>query len=107
MPLPNLDAMVHRWIDACRMRPGRPLSHQIELRFAVLSEPSNSMDPNPFHHRDLDRGAVEFPESWALAFPPGQPLSNHRPRRGDATGRPRARPARTARKDGPPKDPHE
>ncbi len=44
--------------------------HQIELRIASLSELFNSMDPTPFHHRDLDRDAVEFLESWALAFAP-------------------------------------
>jgi hypothetical protein len=44
--------------------------HQIELRISALSELFNSMDPTPFHHRDLDRDAVEFLESWALAFPP-------------------------------------
>ena len=44
--------------------------HQIELRIASLAELFNSMDPTPFHHRDLDRDAVEFLESWALKFPP-------------------------------------
>ncbi len=44
--------------------------HQIELRITALSELFNSMDPTPFHHRDLDRDAVEFLESWALEFPP-------------------------------------
>lgn len=44
--------------------------HQIELRIVALSELFNSMDPTPFHHRDLDRDAVEFLESWALEFPP-------------------------------------
>ena len=44
--------------------------HQIELRIASLSELFNSMDPTPFHHRDLDRDAVEFLENWALEFPP-------------------------------------
>ena len=44
--------------------------HQIELRIVSLSELFNSMDPTPFHHRDLDRDAVEFLESWALEFPP-------------------------------------
>ena len=44
--------------------------HQIELRIVALSELFNSMDPTPFQHRDLDRDAVEFLESWALEFPP-------------------------------------
>ena len=45
--------------------------HQIEIRIAELSALFNSMDPTPFHHRDLDRDAVEFLENWALEFSPG------------------------------------
>jgi hypothetical protein len=44
--------------------------HQIELRIVKLAELFNSMDPTPFHHRDLDRDAEEFLESWAMEFPP-------------------------------------
>ncbi|MGZ5033868.1 MAG: hypothetical protein ACXWAC_11780 [Usitatibacter sp.] len=43
--------------------------HQIELRLNELSQLFNSMDPTPFHHKDLDRDAEEFIESWALEFP--------------------------------------
>jgi hypothetical protein len=43
--------------------------HQIELRITELSELFNSMDPTPFHHRNLDTDADEFLESWALDFP--------------------------------------
>jgi hypothetical protein len=43
--------------------------HQIELRIVKLAELFNSMDPTPFHHRDLDRDAEEFLESWAMEFP--------------------------------------
>jgi hypothetical protein len=46
-----------------------PPVHQIELRIVELSELFNSMDPTPFHHRDLDTDAEEFLESWALEFP--------------------------------------
>jgi hypothetical protein len=52
------------------MKPRHPPVHQIELRIAAIAELFNSMDPSPFHHRDLDRDAVEFLESWALEFPP-------------------------------------
>lgn len=52
------------------MKSSRVPVHQIELRIAALSALFNSMDPTPFHHRDLDRDAVEFLESWALEFPP-------------------------------------
>lgn len=44
--------------------------HQIEVRIRQLSELFNSMDPTPFHHRDLDNDAEEFLESWAMEFPP-------------------------------------
>src|SRR5512141_890775 len=53
------------------MKPRHPATHQIELRLVTLSQLFNSMDPTPFHHRDLDRDAVEFLESWALEFPQG------------------------------------
>lgn len=52
------------------MKSSRASIHQIELRIVALSELFNSMDPTPFHNRDLDRDAVEFLESWALEFPP-------------------------------------
>ena len=48
-----------------------PPVHQIELRIVELSALFNSMDPTPFHHRDLDIDAREFLESWALEFPQG------------------------------------
>lgn len=53
------------------MTKSHPTVHQIELRVAELSALFNSMDPTPFHHRDLDRDAVEFLENWALEFPLG------------------------------------
>ena len=43
--------------------------HQIELRLVELDQLFNSMDPTPFHHRDLDTDAEIFLESWALEFP--------------------------------------
>jgi len=46
-----------------------PPVHQIELRVVELPELFNSMDPTPFHHRDLDTDAEKFLESWALEFP--------------------------------------
>lgn len=46
-----------------------PAVHQIELRIVEVAQLFNSMDPTPFHHRDLDTDAEEFLESWALEFP--------------------------------------
>ena len=44
--------------------------HRIELRLSELSQLFNSMDPTPFHHKDLDPDAEEFIEGWAMEFPP-------------------------------------
>lgn len=44
-------------------------AHRIELRLRELDQLFNSMDPTPFHHKDLDRDAEAFIESWALEFP--------------------------------------
>lgn len=43
--------------------------HQLSLRVVKLSELFNSMDPTPFHNRDLDPAAHEFIESWAMGYP--------------------------------------
>ena len=51
------------------MKRKRPPIQQIELRIGSLPELFNSMDPTPFHRRDLDAAAEEFIESWALEFP--------------------------------------
>ncbi|MGB8855469.1 MAG: hypothetical protein WCC58_02230 [Burkholderiales bacterium] len=51
------------------MKKSHPPIHQIEMRIAELPQLFNSMDPTPFHHRDLDTNAEKFLESWALEFP--------------------------------------
>jgi hypothetical protein len=45
--------------------------HQISLRLREIGQMFNSMDPTPFHHRDLDPKAEQFIESWAQEFPAG------------------------------------
>lgn len=52
------------------MKKAHPPSHQIEMRIAELAQLFNSMDPTPFHQRDLDTEAEKFLESWALEFSP-------------------------------------
>lgn len=42
--------------------------HRIDLRVAEVSALFNSMDPTPFHRRDLDKEAVAYVENWALEF---------------------------------------
>jgi len=41
----------------------------IELKLNDLNQLFNSMDPSPFHERDLDRNAEEFIVSWAREHP--------------------------------------
>lgn len=48
--------------------------HLIEVRVASMNQLFNSMDPSPFHERDLDRNAEEFIVSWANEFPSRAPL---------------------------------
>ena len=43
--------------------------HRIQLRLRELAQLFNSMDPTPFHHKDIDPDAEQFIESWALEFP--------------------------------------
>ncbi len=41
----------------------------IEVKLTELNQLFNSMDPSPFHERDLDRNAEEFIVSWAQEHP--------------------------------------
>lgn len=41
----------------------------IEVKLADLAQLFNSMDPSPFHERDLDDDAEEFIVSWAREHP--------------------------------------
>ncbi|MDP2238914.1 MAG: hypothetical protein Q8K18_01965 [Burkholderiales bacterium] len=43
--------------------------HLIEIRIRELTQLFNSMDPAPFHHKDLDPDAEEFIVGWALEHP--------------------------------------
>lgn len=59
------------------MKSTTPPVHQISLRLRELGQLFNSMDPTPFHHRDLDPDAEEFIESWAQEYPPGSRFQLH------------------------------
>jgi hypothetical protein len=41
----------------------------IEVKLTELNQLFNSMDPSPFHERDLDHDAEEFIVSWAQEHP--------------------------------------
>jgi hypothetical protein len=66
----------------------RPL-HRIEVFVDRIEQLFNSMDPSPFHERDLDDDAEEFIVGWAREFPQRDPVSlvvhvNQLPPHGDA-----------------------
>ncbi len=48
---------------------GTAATQRIEVRIQELSQLFNSMDPTPFHHKDLDPDAEEFITSWAQELP--------------------------------------
>ena len=43
--------------------------HLIEIKVAEIQQLFNSMDPSPFHERDLDHDAEQFILSWAQECP--------------------------------------
>lgn len=47
---------------------------RIELRLRTLDQLFDSLDPAPFHEKDLDRDAEEYIVSWAREYPPAMPL---------------------------------
>jgi hypothetical protein len=47
---------------------GKVAAHRIELSLRDVSQLFNSMDPSPFHEKDLDHDAEEFIISWAQEF---------------------------------------
>jgi len=46
----------------------------IELNLRDINQLFNTMDPSPFHERDLDQDAEEFIVSWAEEFHRQEPL---------------------------------
>lgn len=49
-------------------------AYPIELKITDLHRLFNSMDPSPFHERDLDHDAEEFIVSWAREAPKHAPI---------------------------------
>lgn len=49
--------------------PASIAPHLIEVKLGAIEQLFNSMDPSPFHERDLDREAEQFIVSWAQEFP--------------------------------------
>jgi len=53
---------------------GRAAPHRIELNLQSLNQLFNTMDPSPFHEKDLDHDAEEFIVSWTREFPLDEPV---------------------------------
>jgi len=51
-----------------------PGVHHIELNLRDINQLFNTMDPSPFHEKDLDHDAEEFIVSWAREFPKHEPV---------------------------------
>ena len=55
--------------------PNQPKPHRIELKLREIGQLFNTMDPSPFHEKDLDRDAEEFIVSWAREYPIDEPVA--------------------------------
>jgi len=53
---------------------GAALPHRIELNLRDVNQLFNTMDPSPFHEKDLDHDAEEFILSLAREFPVQEPV---------------------------------
>lgn len=43
--------------------------HHIAIKLREITQLFNSMDPSPFHEKDLDHDAEEYIESWVSEYP--------------------------------------
>jgi hypothetical protein len=48
--------------------------HRIEINLRDINQLFNTMDPSPFHEKDLDHDAEEFMVSWVREFPLEDPV---------------------------------
>jgi len=46
----------------------------IEVKLQEFEQLFNTIDPSPFHEKDLDHDLEEFIESWAKEYPLHEPL---------------------------------
>jgi hypothetical protein len=54
--------------------PSQTDADAIEIRIESISQLFHSLDPSPFHEKDLDKDAEEFIVSWARELPGGRPF---------------------------------
>jgi hypothetical protein len=76
------DRKAHRQERSLLERFARALSgkrtlphHRIEIRLRTIEQLFDSMDPSPFHEKDLDRDAEEFLVSWVQEYHRHDPVS--------------------------------
>ena len=56
------------------MKNPAPAAHHIESSLRDVDQLFNTMDPSPFHEKDLDHDAEEFILSWAQEFHRHEPV---------------------------------
>jgi len=61
-------------LDETKHNAAKDSQGVIELRLTDVKQLFNSLDPAPFHERDLDSDAEEFIVSWARELPRRAPL---------------------------------
>ena len=49
-------------------------AHHVELNLRDINQLFNTIDPSPFHDKDLDHDAEEFIVSWTREFPLDEPV---------------------------------
>ena len=49
-------------------------AHRVELNLRDVNQLFNTIDPSPFHEKDLDHDAEEFMVSWTREFPLNEPV---------------------------------
>jgi hypothetical protein len=49
-------------------------AHLVEINLRDVNQLFNTIDPSPFHEKDLDHDAEEFIVSWTREFPLGEPV---------------------------------
>ena len=71
VPTPSLLNIFARALCRKRTLP----HHRIEIRLRTINQLFNSMDPSPFHEKDLDHDAEEFIVSWVQEFHRHDPVT--------------------------------
>lgn len=87
---PSIGTSVHSTPLAPFLAQQMPGVRHIELKLRDVEQLFNTMDPSPFHEKDLDHDAEEFIVSWAQEFHHHEPVEllvhlENAPDQGDPT----------------------